>query len=232
MLLGHEAVSALRRSRVALFGVGGVGGYVAEALARSGVGGIDLIDNDTVNVTNINRQLCALHSTIDMKKVDVMARRIADIYPDCKVTKHCMFYLPSNAESIDLSLFDYVVDCIDTVSAKIELARRCHLLHVPLISCMGAANKVDATAFVVTDITKTKMDPLAKVMRKKLRELNVPHLKVVYSEEPPIKPAVTASDGRERIPPASNAFVPAVAGLIAAGEVVKDLAKGASAAMQ
>lgn len=226
MLLGIKAVEKLSHNHVAIFGVGGVGGYVTEALARSGVGHIDVIDNDTVAITNLNRQIYALHSTLGQLKVDVAERRIMDINPKCEVTKHAIFYLPTNADQIDLSKYDYVIDCIDTVSAKIELARRCTSLGIHIISCMGAANKMDAAAFKVTDITKTKMDPLAKVMRKKLRMLGVEHLKVVYSEEQPLKPIATGeeTDGaKRRTTPASNAFVPAVAGLVAAGEVVKDL---------
>lgn len=226
MLLGEAAVERLKQSHVAIFGIGGVGGYVAEALARSGVGQIDVIDNDSVAITNLNRQIYALHSTMGQLKVDVAEQRIKDINPQCTVTKRAMFYLPTNADEIDLKQFDYVVDCIDTVSAKIELARRCSLMGTPIISCMGAANKMDATAFRVTDITKTKMDPLAKVMRKKLKTLGVAHLKVVYSEEQPMKPITREDekgDGKRRTTPASNAFVPAVAGLVAASEVVKDL---------
>lgn len=222
-LLGEAAVNTLANSRVAVFGIGGVGGYVTEALARCGVGALDIVDNDQVNISNINRQIYALHSTVGKYKVDVAEVRIKDISPQCVVNKHRTFYLPTNADDIDLSQFDYVVDCVDTVSAKIELARRCHSLDIPIISCMGAANKLDPTAFRITDIAKTKMDPLAKVMRKKLRELDVPHLKVIYSEEPPLKPLSTSANGEERTPPASNSFVPAVEGLIAAGEVVKDL---------
>lgn len=239
MLLGTAAVDTLRHCHVAVFGVGGVGGYVTEALARSGIGALTLIDNDRVALSNVNRQIYALLSTVGQLKVDVAERRIKDINPDCKVTKRAMFYLPSNADDIDLSQCDYVVDCIDTVSAKIELARRCRSLGIPMISCMGAANKLDATAFRVTDITKTKMDPLAKVMRKKLKDLGVPHLKVVYSEEQPLRPLFdeageSGDEGKEapsatrrRATPASNAFVPATAGLIAAGEVVKDLVEAA-----
>lgn len=239
MLLGRAAIDTLEGSHVAVFGVGGVGGYVTEALARSGVGEMDIFDDDRVGLTNVNRQIYALLSTVGQCKVDVAEKRIHDINPQCIVNKHKMFYLPANAEETDLSRYDYVVDCIDTVSAKIELAVRCHRLGVPIISCMGAANKLHATAFRVSDITKTKMDPLAKVIRKKLKDLGVPHLKVVYSEEPPLKPIDdgtnsahsddtladkgTSAHTEKRNVPASNAFVPAVAGLIAAGEVVKDL---------
>ncbi len=243
MLLGQPAMDTLGRARVAVFGVGGVGGYAVEALARSGVGGLTLVDNDRVCLSNLNRQLHALLSTVGKYKVDVAADRVHDINPHCIVRKCQMFYLPQNANSIDLSQFDYVVDCIDTVSAKLELIRRCHELHVPIISSMGAANKLDPTGFRVTDINKTQMDPLAKVIRKKLRKLGIPRLKVVYSEEEPLTPindeAVSCpspcdcpdqdpptSSGRSSIP-ASNAFVPAAAGLIVAGEVVKDLLRQA-----
>lgn len=223
MLFGQAALDIFAQSHVAVFGIGGVGGYVTEALARNGIGALDIVDNDKVCESNINRQIYAMHSTIGEYKVDVAERRIKDINPRCTVRKHKMFYLPANADGIDLTTFDYVVDCIDTVSAKIEIARRCAMLGVPVISCMGAANKLDPTAFRITDITKTKMDPLAKVIRKKLKELRVPHLKVVYSEEPPLKPLLDGEHCGQRTPPASNAFVPATAGLIAAGEVIKDL---------
>lgn len=246
LLLGRPAIDTLEGSSVAVFGVGGVGGYVVEVLARSGVGELALFDNDRVCLSNLNRQIVALHSTVGQYKVDAAEARIHDINPHCIVHKYPTFYLPSNADDYDLSQYDYVVDCIDTVTAKIELIKRCHQLHVPIISSMGAANKMDATAFRVTDITKTTMDPLAKVLRKKLRTLRIPHLKVVYSEEQPLRPLTeempvaavqNSSDtspnlstnaemptpaGRRSVP-ASNAFVPAAAGLIAGGEVVKDL---------
>ena len=246
LLLGRPAIDTLEGSSVAVFGVGGVGGYVVEVLARSGVGELALFDNDRVCLSNLNRQIVALHSTVGQYKVDAAEARIHDINPHCIVHKYPTFYLPSNTDDYDLSQYDYVVDCIDTVTAKIELIKRCHQLHVPIISSMGAANKMDATAFRVTDITKTTMDPLAKVLRKKLRTLRIPHLKVVYSEEQPLRPLTeempvaavqNSSDtspnlstnaemptpaGRRSVP-ASNAFVPAAAGLIAGGEVVKDL---------
>jgi tRNA A37 threonylcarbamoyladenosine dehydratase len=248
LLLGKPAIDTLTASRVAIFGVGGVGGYVAEVLARSGIGGLDLFDNDRICVTNINRQIYALISTIGEYKVDVAEERIHDINPNCTVIKHQMFYLPANADDVDLSQYDYVIDCIDTVTAKIELIKRCYALHIPIISCMGAANKMDPTAFRVTDINKTQMDPLAKIIRKKLRKLGIPRLKVVYSEETPLKPMeenlesnetaaaphsniiendVSERTIRRRSIPASNAFVPAIAGLIAAGEVVKELINSA-----
>ena len=220
LLFGEEAIEALHRSRVAVFGVGGVGGYVVEVLARSGVGHICMIDNDKVNPSNLNRQIIALHSTIGRLKIDVMEERIHDIYPECEVEKHAMFYLPENADEIDLAQYDYVVDCIDTVKAKLELIRRCHRLGVPIISSMGAANKVDPTAFQVTDISKTDTDPLAKVIRKTLRKEGILHFKVVCSNEKPIHPPLDPVDGQV---PASNAFVPAAAGLVIGGEVVKDI---------
>jgi tRNA A37 threonylcarbamoyladenosine dehydratase len=223
MLIGGEAIAKLRASRVAVFGVGGVGGYVVEVLARSGVGSIDIFDNDRVSITNINRQIIALHSTLSRLKVDVARERILDINPDCIVTTHPVFYLPEDTHVsdlpnisgfVDLSVYDYVVDCIDTVTAKIDLARRCYEMGIASISSMGAANKMDATAFRVTDLFKTSVDPLAKIMRKKLRSMGVDRLKVVYSEEiPAIKTTI----------PSSNAFVPAACGIVVGSEVVKDL---------
>ena len=183
LLLGQEAMKRLRASRVVVFGVGGVGGYVVEVLARSGVGTIAMIDPDRVNLSNLNRQIVALHSTVGRLKVDVMEERIRDINPDCEVQKFPLFYLPENADEIDLSQYDYVVDCVDTVKAKLEIIRRCHRLQIPVISSMGAANKLDPTAFRVSDIAKTSMDPLAKVLRKTLRKEDIRHFKVVYSEE-------------------------------------------------
>ena len=248
LLFGRAAIETLGKSRVAVFGVGGVGGYVVEVLARSGVGAIDLFDDDRICLTNCNRQIFALLSTIGKHKVDVAEQRIHDINKRCTVNKFQMFYLPSNADKIDLSVYDYVVDCIDTVSAKIELVKRCYILGVPIISCMGAANKLDATAFQVTDIKKTKMDPLAKVIRKKLKEAHVPKLKCVWSEEQPLKPydyeeiscrfhcICPNKDMRKcterRNIPSSNAFVPATAGIITGGEVVKDLLKKAGTMRQ
>lgn len=244
LLFGRPAIEKLAQCRVAVFGVGGVGGYVVEVLARSGVGAIDLFDDDRVCLTNCNRQIFALLSTVGKHKVDVAEERIHDINRKCIVTKHQMFYLPTNADEVDLSVYDYVVDCIDTVSAKIELVKRCWALKVPILSCMGAANKMDPTAFKVTDIKKTKMDPLAKVMRKKLKDARVPKLKCVWSEEQPRVPydyeeiscrfhcICPNKDMRKcterRNIPASNAFVPAAEGIIAGGEVVKDLIKDSS----
>lgn len=243
LLMGKPAIDTLMGSRVAVFGVGGVGGYVVEALVRSGVGEIDLIDDDRVCLTNVNRQVIATLSSVGKHKVDVCEERIHDINRRCIVHKYQMFYLPEFANVIDISKFDYVVDCIDTVKAKLDLIKRCHDLKVPIISCMGAANKMDATAFKVTDINKTQMDPLAKVIRKKLRKMNIKKLKVVYSEEEPLRPIDDPNiscrfhcicpnkDMRKctdrRDIPASNAFVPAAAGLICGGEVIKDLVRQA-----
>lgn len=228
LMLGEDAVAKLKSSRVAVFGVGGVGGYVVEALARSGVGTLDLIDDDTVNLTNLNRQIIALHSTLGMHKVDAAKARILDINPDCIVNAHKTFFLPETAAQFDFAQYDYVVDAIDTVSGKIELAVRCRDAGVPILSCMGAGNKLDPTAFIVTDISKTSVCPLARVMRRELKKRGIEHMKVVYSTEPaqPQKGAPDDSEaGIRRSVPASNAFVPAVAGLIAAGEVIKTLAE-------
>lgn len=223
-LLGNESLERLSQSHVAVFGVGGVGGYVCEVLARSGVGELSLFDKDCVDITNLNRQIIALHSTVGQPKVEVMAQRIADINPDCQVHAHHMFYLPENADEVDLTQFSYIVDCIDNVTAKLELIRRCHRLGLPIISSMGAANKLDATGFRVSDLSKTQVDPLARVLRQKLRREGIHHLRVVYSEEIPLPSSVTdASNGRPV--PASNAWVPPAAGLIIGGEVVKDLIK-------
>lgn len=214
LLLGNETIERLSKCRIAVFGVGGVGGYVVEVIARSGIGAIDLIDNDKVSITNCNRQLVAQLSTIGELKVDVAEKHIHDINPDCIVTKHNIFYTPENADDIDLRLFDYVIDCIDTVAAKVELARRCQKDKTPLISSMGAANKIDPTRFRVSDISKTMMDPLAKVMRKKLKEAGVWKLRCVWSDEPPIC---------KTTPPASTAYVPAAAGIVTGGFVINDL---------
>lgn len=235
LLFGREALERLAKAKVAVFGVGGVGGYAVEVLARSGVGTLALVDNDCVSLSNLNRQLIALHSTVGRLKVDVFAERIHDINPDCIVRKFPMFYLPENADEIALTDYDYVVDCIDTVKAKLELIRRCHRLDIPIISSMGAANKLDPTAFRVSDISKTSMDPLAKVLRKTLRKEGILHFKVVYSEEEPRQPIIEdeesrreaealAANGRRSLP-ASCAFVPAAAGLIIGGEVIKELAQ-------
>lgn len=232
LLLGGEHMERLYRARVAVFGVGGVGGHAAEALARSGVGAIDLFDDDEVCLTNLNRQLIATHSALGRPKVEVMRDRILDIAPDCRVTIYPMFYTPENADSVDLSVYDYVIDAIDTMNAKIELAVRCDKLGVPLISSMGAGNKLDPTAFEVADLYKTSVDPLARVMRRELKARGVRRLKVVYSKEPPMTPVGESAGGAldsaraggsRRSTPGSCAFVPSVVGLILAGEVVKNL---------
>lgn len=215
MILGKDRIETLKNSRVAVFGVGGVGGYVVEALARAGVGAIDICDKDCVDITNINRQIVALNSTIGQLKVDVAEKRILDINPDCKVTKYPVFYLPETSEQFDFSSFDYVVDAIDTVTGKIEIIMRAEEAKVPAISAMGAGNKLDPTRFEVSDIYKTTYDPLAKVMRRELKKRGVKKLKVVYSKEEPLKTG-------EQVP-GSISFVPSVAGLIIAGEVIKDL---------
>lgn len=228
MLLGAEAMERLASSRVAVFGVGGVGGYVVEVLARSGVGAIDLIDNDTVSESNVNRQVIALMTNVGRDKVDVAEERILAINPQCVVRKHKMFYVRDNADEIDLTAYDYIADCIDTVSAKMELVRRCTRLNIPLLVSMGAANKLDPTAFRVADITKTMMDPLAKIMRKKLRREGINHFKCVYSAEKPMELREQAPEGEDpgthHMVVASNAFVPAAAGIVMGGEIVKDLA--------
>ena len=228
MLLGDDAMARLASARVAVFGVGGVGGYVVEALARSGVGALELIDDDAVSLTNINRQIIALHSTVGMPKVDAARARVLDICPKTQVIAHRAFFTPETAAQFDFTQYSYVVDAIDTVSGKIELAVRAHAAGVPILSCMGAGNKLDPTAFEVTDISNTSVDPLARVMRRELRKRGIDHLTVVYSKEPartPLPdPDVEAEKGKRRSVPASNAFVPAVAGLIAASKVIRDLA--------
>ncbi len=239
LLLGKEGMERLKDARVAVFGVGGVGGYVCEALVRSGVGTFDLIDDDKVCLTNINRQIIATRSTVGRYKVDVMKERMLDINPDVKVQTYKCFFLPENADDFPFAEYDYVVDAVDTVTAKIELVMKCQSMGVPIISSMGAGNKLDASAFQVADIYKTKMCPLAKVMRRELKKRGVKKLKVVYSEEKPTRPiedmAISCRTNcicppgaahkctERRDIPGSVAFVPSVAGLIVAGEVVKDL---------
>lgn len=222
MLLGADAMDRLARSRVAVFGIGGVGGYVCEALARSGVGALDLIDKDKVAVSNINRQIIATQETVGREKTDVMRERILSINPQAQIRAYPCFFLPENADSFPFHEYDYVVDAVDTVTAKIELVMRAKDAGVPIISSMGAGNKLDATAFRVADIYDTRVCPLARVMRRELKKRNVEHLKVVYSEEEPI--SSSCIDAPRRQTPGSVAFVPSVAGLIIAGEVVKDLA--------
>ncbi|MGN1420385.1 MAG: ThiF family adenylyltransferase [Eubacterium sp.] len=227
LLLGKEAVEKLSKSRVAVFGVGGVGGYTVEALVRSGLGNIDIVDNDTVSLTNLNRQIIALHSTVGKYKVDVLSDRIKDINPNCNVRAYKTFYTPETAGEFDFSDYDYVVDAIDTVKGKIELVMQAKEANVPIISSMGAGNKVDPTAFEVADISKTSVCPLARVMRYELRKRGINHLKVVYSREAPVSPREESDEvlsGGRQIP-GSTAFVPSAVGLIIAGEVIKDLIK-------
>lgn len=221
MLIGAEALEKLKNSRVAVFGIGGVGSFVAEALARSGVGALDLIDNDTVNITNINRQLIALHSTVGKYKVDCAKERILDINPEARVNVHKTFYLPENADKFDFTKYSYIVDAIDTVTAKLDIICRAEKLGVPVISSMGTGNKLEPTLFEVTDIYKTEGCPLARVMRRELKSRGVKKLKVVYSKEKPHK----CGEENGKPIPASISFVPSVAGLIIAGEVVKDLTR-------
>jgi len=243
MLIGEEGVGRLKNSRVAVFGVGGVGGFCVEALARSGVGSLDLIDNDTICESNLNRQIIAVRKTIGMAKVDAAEERIHDIDPDITVTKYRCFYLPENAGLFDFSVYDYVVDALDTVTAKIDIAMRAHEAGVPVISAMGAGNKMDPTRFYVTDLFDTKMDPLAKVLRRELRKRGIEHLKVVCSDEPAMTPLFSPAEEetdpenetvalskapRKRAVPGSIAFVPSAAGLIIAGEVIRDLVNNGS----
>lgn len=218
-LLGTEALKKLRHSRVIVFGVGGVGGHVVEALARSGVGALDLVDKDVVSISNLNRQIIALQSTVGRSKVEVMKERIADIDPDCVVRTYEMLYLPETSDQFDFTQYDYVVDAVDTVTAKIDLIISAREAGVPVISSMGAGNKMNPAMFEVADIYKTSVCPLAKVMRRELKKRGVDHLKVVYSKEEAIR---RETDERKPVP-GSIAFVPSVAGLIIAGEVVKDL---------
>ncbi|MBQ9355643.1 MAG: tRNA threonylcarbamoyladenosine dehydratase, partial [Clostridia bacterium] len=224
-----EAMEKLENSRVAVFGIGGVGGYVCEALIRSGVGKFELIDSDKVDITNINRQIIATTKTIGMYKTDVMKERMLDINPDAEITVRNCFFLPDNANEFPFENYDYIVDAVDTVSAKIGLVIEAQKRNIPIISCMGAGNKLDGSQFKVSDIFKTKMCPLAKVMRTELKKRGVKKLKVVYSEEKPLKPIAGVLQDNEnkgtvrRAVPGSVAFVPSVAGLIIAGEVVKDL---------
>ena len=217
-LLGEEALQKLAKAKVAVFGVGGVGGYVVEALARSGVGSLTLVDSDTVSLSNINRQIIALHSTVGVQKVDAFASRVKDIAPQCTVIPLQMLYLPVNADSFDISAYDYIVDAVDNVSAKIELATRAEQVDVKIISSMGMGNKLDPTAIEVSDIYKTSVCPLARVMRHELKKRGVKSLRCVYSKEPPVKTGVRT--------PSSCAFVPSAAGLVIASQVVKDIIYG------
>ena len=235
LLVGDEPLERLKNAKVAVFGVGGVGGYAVEALARSGVGTLHLYDDDTVSESNLNRQLAALHSTIGQPKAEVMARRVRDINPDCQAEAFRMFYLPQNADEVDLAQYDYVADCIDTVTAKLELVSRCTALQVRIISAMGTGNKFDPTAFRIDDISKTQGCPLARTMRKELRKRGIHHLKVVYSTELPTSPLRSADyeppqttetrpgSTARRDTPGSTPFVPAAAGLLLASVVVREL---------
>ena len=220
-LLGAEAVEQLKGKRVAVFGIGGVGGYVVEALARSGVGALDLIDADRVSVSNINRQIIALHSTVGQYKTEAAAARVKDIFPACEVKTYNLFYSPE-CDAFDFGAYDYVVDAVDSVAAKLALVENCKKANTPIISSMGAGNKLDPTRFEVADLSKTSVCPLARVMRRELKKRGIEHLKVVYSKEEPLPSAV---DEQGKPAPASIAFVPSVVGLIIAGEVVKDLVK-------
>lgn len=234
MLFGEEAVERLQNKRVIVFGVGGVGGHVVEVLARSGVGAIDLVDHDTVACSNINRQLIATYDTLGRKKIEVMAERIRSIQPTCKVTLWDTFYLPEECEKFPFAEYDYIVDAIDTVTAKIDLVLQAEKAHVPIISSMGTGNKLDPTRLTVTDIYKTSVCPLAKVMRRELKKREIKRLKVVYSTEEALTPisGIVAEDAEpkeeqvsRKATPGSNAFVPATAGLLIGSEVIKDLMK-------
>ena len=226
MLLGRDAVEKLHSARVAVFGLGGVGGYAVEALARSGVGSLDLIDSDIVSIANLNRQILAAHSTVGMLKVDAARQRVLDINPACIVRTYPIFYTPETADQFDFTQYDYIVDAIDTVTGKLALVERAMAVNTPIICCMGTGNKLDASAFQVADISKTTMCPLARVMRKELSKRGIRHLKVVYSQEEAITPTgweeEAAALGKRQIP-GSVAFVPGAAGLLLAGEVVRDL---------
>lgn len=233
LCFGREGMERLKNAHVAVFGIGGVGGHAVDALARSGIGALTLVDNDAVSESNLNRQMIATRDTIGQPKVEAAAAHIRSIHPECRTTPLQRFFLPENAQEFDFSQFDYIVDAIDTVSGKIALAEQAQLHAIPIISSMGAGNKLDPTAFRVTDIYKTAVCPLAKVMRHELKKHGIRKLKVVYSEELPLVPdaqdmaevmALEGNDSQKRRIPASNAFVPSVVGLIIAGEVVKDIA--------
>ncbi len=227
LIYGKEAMEKLQNSRVAVFGIGGVGGFTVEALVRSGVGEVDIIDNDVVSLTNINRQIIATHKTIGMYKVDAAEERLLSINPKLKLVKYKTFYTPQNSDEFDFILYDYIVDAIDTVTGKIELVIQAQKSGVPIISSMGAGNKRNAAMFEVADIYNTSVCPLARVMRTELRKRNVKSLKVVYSKETPVKPVCLSEEdaGKRRSVPGSTAFVPSAAGLIIAGEIINDLTK-------
>ena len=228
LLLGSAAMERLQKARVAVFGIGGVGGYAVEALARSGIGTLDLFDHDTVSLTNLNRQIIATHNTIGMKKVDAAKLRIHSINPHAMVNAHPVFYTPETADQFDFSVYDYIIDAIDTVTGKLCIIQNAISAEVPIISCMGTGNKLDASKLEVTDISKTTICPLARIMRKELRKRGINHLKVVYSTEEALTPIgadeEAAALGKRTIP-GSTAFVPGAAGLMLAGEVIQDLLK-------
>ncbi len=223
LLIGKDAVETLHHKRVAIFGVGGVGGFAAEALARSGVGILDLFDKDTVSISNLNRQIIATYDTIGKNKVDVMKDRILSINRNAVVHTYPVFYLPENAEDYDFTQYDYIIDAVDTVTAKLTLVEQAYKAGTPIISAMGAGNKLDPTAFEVADINKTSVCPLAKVMRRELKKRGIPKLKVVYSKEQPLKPRYEETPMERKVAPGSIAFIPSVSGLIIASEVIKDL---------
>ena len=229
MLLGDDAMERLQKARVAVFGLGGVGGYTVEALARAGIGQLDLIDSDSISISNINRQILATHSTVGMDKTEAAKQRVLDINPDCILRVHNVFYTPETADRFDFTQYDYIVDAIDTVTGKLALVERAFDAGTPIICCMGTGNKLDAAAFQVADISKTTMCPLARIMRKELGKRGIKHLKVVYSQEEAMTPTgweeEAAAIGKRQIP-GSVSFVPGAAGLILAGEVIKDIATG------
>ena len=228
MLLGEGAVERLRNARVAVFGIGGVGGYTVEALARSGVGSLVLVDNDTVSLSNINRQILATHATIGLPKAEAAKRRVLDINPECRVEARQEFYGPDTADSFDFTGYDYVVDAIDTVTGKLALIAAAKAANVPILCCLGTGNKLDPSKFQITDLSKTSVCPLARIMRKECAKRGYRNIKVLYSTEDPLSPALTEADLAEmpegrRTVPGSVAFVPSVAGLMIAGEVIRDL---------
>lgn len=231
LLLGSQALKIIQNSKIAVFGVGGVGGYAVEALVRTGINHIDIIDKDTVSPSNINRQIIATHSSIGQYKVDVMKARILDINPQATVNAYKCFYLPETKDQFDFSTYDYVIDAVDTVTAKIQLIEQAKASNTPIISCMGAGNKLDPTQFEISDISKTSVCPLARVMRQECKKRGIKNVKVLYSKEKPLVPvkkelaAGNSEEKVQKVAPGSVAFVPSVAGLIIAGEVIKDLLK-------
>jgi tRNA A37 threonylcarbamoyladenosine dehydratase len=228
LIIGKDNIIKLNNSKVAIFGLGGVGSFVTEALARAGIGNFVLIDNDVVTITNINRQLIALHSTIDRPKVEIMKERLLDINPNVVVDIHQTFYMPQETDFLVNDDYDYIVDAIDTVAAKLGLIEAAKKLNIPIISCMGTGNKFDPKKFEITDISKTSICPLAKVIRQELNKRNIKDVKVLYSKEEPVKPTTSEEETTKRIIPGSISFVPSVAGLMIAGEVIKDILGGFS----